>query len=85
MVAAGQHTNDFKTQGLVNIAWAFAKMGQSDTQLFTSLARRPEADIDNFNTQELANTAWAVATLGLSVVQLFLVFAKVSGQHAGYC
>ena len=28
-----QRQDDFKTQELVNIAWAMAKLGQSDTQL----------------------------------------------------
>ena len=51
-----QLVGDFKGQGLANIAWAYAKTGQSDAQLFTVLLRVVEQCIGYFTTQELVNT-----------------------------
>ena len=36
---AGRRVGDFNPQSLANTAWAFATLGQLDTQLFTALAR----------------------------------------------
>ena len=48
-------------QELANTAWAFATLGQHDTQLFTALAKEAQRCMGNFNPQSLANTALAFA------------------------
>ena len=40
---------NFNPKQLSNKAWAFAKVGQSDVQLFTALARKAERGIGDFN------------------------------------
>ena len=47
----------FDAQEFANMAWAFAKVGQQDEQLFKALAKMAERRLDEFNAQELANTA----------------------------
>eukprot|EP00802_Teleaulax_amphioxeia_P003133 Tamp_03136.p1 GENE.Tamp_03136~~Tamp_03136.p1 ORF type:complete len:1171 (+),score=340.99 Tamp_03136:337-3513(+) len=63
-------------QELANVAWAFAKAGHLDAELFSNLARAAEQCLDNFKPQELANTAWAFATAGHSDPQLFKALAQ---------
>ena len=50
---------NFNAQELANTAWAFARAGQSNAQLFTTLASAAEWCVANFNAQGLANTEWA--------------------------
>ena len=66
--AAERRVGDFKTQNLANTVWAFATAGQSDVQLFKTLAWVAERHVGDFNAQGLANTAWAFATAGQSDV-----------------
>ena len=61
---AERRLDKFKVQNLANTAWAFAKVGQEDEQLFKALARMAERRLDQFNGQNFANTAWAFATVG---------------------
>ena len=44
-------------QGLVNIAWTFAKVGQSDSQLFSSLATRAKQWVGELVARDLASMA----------------------------
>ena len=74
---------DCNTQELANVAWAFAKAGQPDTELFAALAREAERHLGAFNAQELANTAWAFATIGHPDAQLFAALARVAEQRLG--
>ena len=39
----------FKTSDVAKTAWAFAKAGRSDAELFMALARQSEGQISNFN------------------------------------
>ena len=55
--AAELRMSNFTAQGLANTAWAFAKVGQSDSQLFMAVARAAELEMSNFDMQHLANTA----------------------------
>ena len=57
---AKQHLDQFNAQDLANTAWAFAKVGQQDGQLFKALAKMAKRRLDQFNAQELANMAWAL-------------------------
>ena len=66
----------FNVQGLANMAWAFATVGQKDEQLFKALARMDDRRLEKFRAQELANTAWAFATVGQQDEQLFKAFRK---------
>ena len=52
--------DQFNSQNLANMAWAFATVGQQDEQLFKALAKMAERRLEQFNAQELANTAWAL-------------------------
>ena len=52
--------DQFDAQGLANMAWAFAKVGQQDEQLFKAVAKMAERRLDQFNAQDLANMAWAL-------------------------
>ena len=54
---------DFNAQSLANTAWAFAKLGHLDEELFGALALEVQLRVSKFNSQELTNTAWAFATL----------------------
>ena len=47
---------DFDVQDLANTGWAFAKVSQSDMQLFTVLAKTAEQRLGDFNLQNVANT-----------------------------
>ena len=62
--AAERCMSDFKAQELANTAWAFAKAGQSDVQLFVAMASEVKRLMDNFSAQELVNIAWAFVTVG---------------------
>ena len=66
----------FSAQELANTAWAFAKVGQQDEQLFKALAKMAEPRLDQFNVQDLANMAWAFANVGQQDEQLFKAFRK---------
>ena len=49
--------DQFNAQGLANMAWAFATVGQEDEQLFKALAKMTERCLDEFSALGLANTA----------------------------
>lgn len=67
---------DCNSQELANIAWAFAKAGNSDAHLFSILARAAENRLHSFNGQEVANFAWAFATAGHSDKALFTMLTQ---------
>lgn len=75
--------HDCNPQELANVAWAFAKAGQSDPALFTALATVAERCLPKFNAQEHANTAWAFATNGRTEEQLFTAMARVIEHRLG--
>jgi len=54
--AIEKRLGDCNAQELANIAWAFAKAGHVDAELFAALARVAERHLANFKPQELANT-----------------------------
>ena len=54
---------------------------QSDSQLFTALARVAERRMHKFNAQELANTAWAFAKLGQLDALLFAALARAAERR----
>ncbi len=56
-------------------------MGQSDAQLFRSLARVTQQRIGTFNAQDLAHAAWAFATTGHSNAQLFTALAWIAERR----
>ena len=49
--------SEFYAHGLVNTAWAFATVNQSDEKLFTVLARAAKWRVTKLNPQDFANTA----------------------------
>ena len=70
--------SEFNAQDIANMAWAFAKLGQSDEKLFAALARAAQLRMNGFTVQELVNTAWAFATLGQSDEKLFAAVASAA-------
>merc|ERR1712224_1073048 len=77
-------------------AWASAKACESNTSLFSALARDAERRMADFNAQDVAITAWALAMAGApdrvntarvfagrSDVQLFQALKHASEQHVG--
>lgn len=45
----------FEPQGISNSAWAYAKLGHHNTQLFDMLASAAMAKLDRFNSQVCAS------------------------------
>ena len=67
---------DFKSQALVNTAWAFARVGYEEERHFTALAAATKWLVRNFKAQDLTNTAWEFATIGQKDERLFTVLAR---------
>ena len=51
--AAKQRMGDFNSQGLANVAWAFATEGRNDTSLFAAVAIASEQCMGNFSPADL--------------------------------
>jgi hypothetical protein len=66
-----QRKEDFNSQGIANLLWAYATMGIIDKQLFSSFALTAAKLSDSFNNQDLANIAWAYAVADVSAPTLF--------------
>jgi len=62
---------NFNSQGLANMAWAFASVGKAGEPFFAALARASEGRMCNFNPQDLANMAWAFAVFDYYSGSLF--------------
>lgn len=75
--------HDCNAQELANSAWAFAKAGYLDANLFSSLARVVESRANDFNAQELANISWAFATANQSDAKLFSALSGSIQWHLG--
>ncbi|CAE7728803.1 auaG, partial [Symbiodinium necroappetens] len=78
-----EHMGSCNAQELANAAWAFAKAGHVDAELFAALASSAQEKwyLDNFNAQEAANTTWAFATAGHSDAKLFKALGEVVEQR----
>ncbi|CAE7801610.1 auaG [Symbiodinium sp. CCMP2592] len=74
-----EHMGSCNAQELANAAWAFAKAGHVDTELFSALAAAAQETwyLENFNAQEAANTTWAFATANHSDPKLFKALGEV--------
>lgn len=66
-------------QGLSNTAWAFAKLGYPQPQLFEDLALAAVSCLERFTAQGLSNTAWAYAAAGHYQPQLMKRIAQQVG------
>ena len=62
--AADRSVNKFKSQELVNMAWAFATAGCLYAPLFAELVTAMEQCVDRFAPQDFIHTAWALAVAG---------------------
>ena len=69
---AQHQVGKFNVQNLANMVWAFAATGQSDGQLFATLAKAAERRLGHFSAQGLANMVWAFSTASQLDSQLFL-------------
>ena len=68
-----EHLGNCNAQELANVAWAFAKAGHADAELFNALAAAAQQRwyLDNFNAQEAANTTWLGRPFGV-----FFIFSS---------
>lgn len=67
---------EFSTQGLANLAWAFASVARGEPELFMPLGAEVAKRLSTLNSQELANTAWAFT---VSDVRCNTLFGSGSG------
>ncbi|CAE8627152.1 unnamed protein product [Polarella glacialis] len=58
-------------QCLANIAWAFAKNGMSDPELFDAISRRASATVRDFVDFDVTNLCWALARVDAVDFELF--------------
>lgn len=82
--ASVRRIDDFKSQALVNLVWAFATSDQASAArhwldaplVFSVVARVAELHVRDFKLQELASGAWAFAKVSRSEVLLFVALAR---------
>ncbi|CAE8626030.1 unnamed protein product [Polarella glacialis] len=70
----------FTPQGLANIAWAFATLGESQPELFHVICQQSLQLLDDFKPQEMANLAWACATMDFRDAELSWALARAATQ-----
>jgi hypothetical protein len=63
--------NDFTSQNIANLLWAYATVGIIDSQLFTSFAPAIKVILGKCNSQNVANIAWAYAVANVNDPSLF--------------
>ena len=51
--AAERGMGDFSSQGLANVAWAFATAGRNDASIFAAVATAAEQCMGSFNPADL--------------------------------
>ena len=74
---------EFKSQEVANILWAFATLGIQKEALFDELTTRALQISGSFNSQNVANTLWAFATLDIQNEALFNKLAERALQISG--
>ena len=57
----------FSAQGIANLAWAFAKVGQLDEKLFAALGKEAEQRAGEFKFEGIAQMKWAYKKLGVLI------------------
>ena len=66
-VMAIARSNDFTSQGIANLLWAYATVGIIDLHyLFASFVPAVKSILVKLNSQELANIAWAYAVANVN-------------------
>jgi hypothetical protein len=63
--------NEFNSQGIANLLWAYATVGIIDKHLFTSFAPAVKLVLSQCNSQNVANIAWAYAVANVNDPSLF--------------
>ncbi len=63
--------NEYNSQSIANLLWAYARVGIIDQHLFTSFAPAVKSDLDQCNSQDVANVAWAYAVANVNDPLLF--------------
>jgi hypothetical protein len=61
---ADKGVHHLAAQGLANVAWAYARLGLREEELFAAIAEQAVGRIDEFGGQGLANLCWAFALAG---------------------
>jgi hypothetical protein len=64
--AAIARCNEFNSQGIANLLWAYATVGIIDKHLFTSFAPAVKSVLGQCNSQALANIAWSYAVANVN-------------------
>ena len=72
----------FNVQMLANTAWALAKLGHLEGQLFAVLARSTERQVSRFNPPDVTTTTWPFATVGRLDEQLVAALALAARRQA---
>merc|ERR1712048_838976 len=64
-------------------AWAYAKAGHDDAQLFSTLVVAAQRRVTEFNTQELDTIAWVFEKMGQPPAPLFAAWATEADRRMG--
>ena len=85
LCASSFRVESLGSQGVANVAWAYAKVGQADAALFASLERAALLHLLELlqHSQQLSNTLWAFATLGHRAPALFGAVADAATAADG--
>jgi hypothetical protein len=63
--------NEFSSQDVANVLWAYAAIGQTDRYLFMSFAPTVKSIMGECNIRDVANIGWAYAVANVDVPSLF--------------
>ena len=85
LCASSFRVESLGSQGVANVAWAYAKVGQADAALFASLERVALLHLLELlqHSRQLSNTLWAFATLGHRAPALFGAVADAATAADG--
>ena len=85
LCASSFRVESLGSQGLANVAWAYAKVGHADAALFGSLEKAAGLHLPELlqHAQQLSNTLWAFAALGHRAPALFGAVADAATAADG--
>ena len=85
LCASSFRVESLGSQGLANVAWAYAKVGHADAALFSALERAAGLNLLELlqHAQQLSNTVWAFAALGHRAPALFGAVADAATAADG--
>ena len=66
-----QSKEEFVSQGVANLLWAYATMGIVDKQLFSSFESTAAKLMNSYSNQDVGSIAWAYAVANIDAPTLF--------------